>query len=83
MGLWQNFLDAFGLGGRKVSRNVSVATAHVRASVSQFQLQLNVVIVGLDNSGKSTILEHLKVRTTGCACIHGTMLPQPSSPVAA
>ena len=40
-----------------------------------FELQLSVLIVGLDNSGKSTILEHLKVRAQWRACIHGTMHP--------
>ena len=62
MGLWQNFLDAFGLGGRKVSRK-----PRWRKLMSEpqgpYNLQLNVLIVGLDNSGKSTILEHLKVRS--------------------
>ena len=74
MGLWQTLLDAFGLGGRKVSQTSSVAKA-CRNHIVPICLQLNVLIVGLDNSGKSTILEHLKVRFQWCACTRGTIHP--------
>lgn len=38
-------------------------------------LQVNVIVVGLDNSGKTTIIERLKVGMCAgvCACMHACL----------
>ena len=64
MGLWQQMLDVLGMSSKKVSDQYGTS---LRSSLPlRFTtpgMQVCVLVVGLDNSGKSTIVNRLKVWT--------------------
>ena len=70
MGFFQKLLDFLGLSGQKVSAQ-QCSTTFQQTHAVEWPLtvhtplpgtQVNVLVVGLDNSGKTTAIERLKVR---------------------
>ena len=78
MGLWQNMLDILGVSSKKVS-DCTPASLVIAPSFLQvvwidckllYSIQVCVLVVGLDNSGKSTVVNCLKVpKDRGLACL--------------
>jgi len=65
MGLWQQMLDVLGMSSKKVSdqqygKNM---LSSLPLRLKAHGMQVCVLVVGLDNSGKSTIVNRLKVWT--------------------
>lgn len=66
MGFFSKLLEILGLGGQKVHDGHAASLSSTFKEHHQLTpcllLQVNVLVVGLDNSGKSTTIERLKVR---------------------
>jgi hypothetical protein len=70
--MWDSFKKLVGLNGKKVCKlclQGASAPNCARAETSHLCMQVNVIVVGLDNSGKTTIIERLKV-SGQCAYVH-------------
>ncbi len=63
MGLWQQMLDVLGMSSKKVSDQQYGTKLHssLPLRLTTHGMQVCVLVVGLDNSGKSTIVNRLKV----------------------
>jgi ribosome biogenesis GTPase A len=84
MGFFSKLLDLLGLNGQKVGdyKTLSLAQQYRCSSTAVQQdngvqqpshdtalaLQVNVLVVGLDNSGKTTTIERLKVSSSSDIC---------------
>ena len=65
MGLWQQMLDVLGMSSKKVSDQQYGTSLHssLPLRLTTPGMQVCVLVVGLDNSGKSTVVNRLKVWT--------------------
>ena len=63
MGLWQQMLDVLGMSSKKVSDQQYGKHLHssLPLRLKTHGMQVCVLVVGLDNGGKSTIVNRLKV----------------------
>lgn len=68
MGFFDKLLSIFGVSGKKVCTQMPGLALHHHPLGHQSEVypvypctQVNVIVVGLDNSGKTTIIERLKV----------------------
>ncbi len=66
MGLWQHMLDVLGVNSKKVCDHKPgvvwlLAPPNFATHLTSRMLQVCVLVVGLDNGGKSTIVNRLKV----------------------